>query len=259
MQSMTKSGIKKNKGLCKNNPFFIWNCQKLCLPLYQQNKLITTKTIKTMTEKDVMFRVLYNPTTKEVYTNPEGNVYDIILIIDDDMKHLLNEGYIIKEVTENGIEGTLNYAETFCYCDRCGKLFLQDDLSFTDEGAPYCSKCYELYETYDVYFQCLGLDIISRGDYESMSCPMYAGEFDDDEMTELAEKIYLCLTNDYRYTDKDLEKYFNDKTAKIDYDLDMAFWREMENIAIKMGMRYYEDMTDEEYEEISKKYGHKLV
>jgi hypothetical protein len=106
---------------------------------------------------------------------------------------------------------------------------------------------------YNTYFQCLGLDIVSRGDYESMPCPMYAGEFDNDKMAELAEKIYLCLTNQYRYTDKDLEKYFNDQTAKIDYDLDMVFWREMENIAIEMGMRYYEDMTDEEYNEINKK------
>ena len=212
-----------------------------------------------MTEKDVMFRVLYNPTTKEIYTNPEGNVYDIILTIDDDMKHLLNEGYIIKEVTENGIDDTLNYTETFCYCDRCGKLFLQDDLSFTDEGAPYCSKCYELYETYDIYFQCLGLDIVSRGDYESMYCPMYAGEFDDEKMTELARLIYQMLNSNYGYTDRELEKYFNDPSANIDEDLDMAFWREMEEIAVQMGMRYYEDMTDEEFEEISKKYGHKFA
>ena len=220
-----------------------------------------------MTEKDVMFRVLYNPNTKEVYTNPEGNVYDFDFFSEletaskdfPDIKNAIDNGYIVKEVTENCIEDSLNYAETFCHCDRCGKLFLQDDLSFTDEGAPYCSKCYELYETYDIYFQCLGLDIVSRGDYENMPAPMYAGEFDDDKMAELAEKIYLCLTNDYRYTDKDLEKYFNDQTAKIDYDLDMAFWREMENIAIEMGMRYYEDMTDEEFEEISKKYGHKFA
>ena len=220
-----------------------------------------------MIEKNVMFRVLYNPNTKEVYTNPEGNVYDFDFLSEletaskdyPDIKNAIDNGYIAKEVTENGIEGSLNYAETFCYCDRCGKLFLQDDLSFTDEGAPYCSKCYELYETYDTYFQCLGLDIVSRGDYESMPAPMYAGEFDDDKMTELAEKIYLCLTNEYDYTDKDLEKYFNDQTAIIDYDLDMAFWREMENIAIEMGMRYYEDMTDEEFEEISKKYGHKFA
>jgi len=79
-------------------------------------------------------------------------------------------------------------------------------------------------------------------------------------MTELAEKIYLCLSNEYNYSNEDLEKYFNyNPNDLIDYDLDMAFWREMENIAIKMGMRYYEDMTDEEFEEISKKYGHKLV
>ena len=103
-----------------------------------------------------------------------------------------------------------------------------------------------------MYFQCLGLDIVSRGDYEGMSSPMYAGEFDDDKMTELAEKIYLCLTNEYRYTDKELEKYFNDMSANVDEDLDNAFWREMENIAVNMGRRYYEDMTDEEYQEICK-------
>ena len=220
-----------------------------------------------MTEKDVMFRVLYNPNTKEVYTNPEGNVYDFDFFSEletaskdfPDIKNAIDNGYIVKEVTENGIEDSLNYAETFCSCDRCGKLFLQDDLSFTDEGAPYCSKCYELYETYDIYFQCLGLDIVSRGDYESMSCPMYAGEFDDEKMTELARLIYQMLNSNYGYTDRELEKYFNDPSANIDEDLDMAFWREMEEIAVQMGMRYYEDMTDEEFEEISKKYGHKFA
>ena len=216
-----------------------------------------------MTEKDVMFRVLYNPNTKEVYTNPEGNVYDVYLpIIDKERglyEELLKEGYIIKEVTEYGIEDSLNYVETFCYCDRCGKLFLQDNLSFTDEGAPYCSKCYELYETYDTYFHCLGLDIVSRGDYENMPAPMYAGEFDDEKMAELARLIYQMLNSNYGYTDRELEKYFNDPSANIDEDLNIAFWREMEEIAVQMGMRYYEDMTDEEFEEISKKYGHKFA
>lgn len=200
-----------------------------------------------------MFTVLYNPTTKDIYLNQDGSVYEWF----NDNKlyeKLSKEGYILKDVTENGVGYTLSYNETFCHCDRCGKLFLQDDLSFTDEGAPYCSKCYELYETYDTYFHCLGLPIISRGDYESMPAPMYAGEFDDDQMTELAERIYLCLSNEYSYSKEDLEKYFNNNPNDlIDYDLDMAFWREMENIAIKMGMRYYEDMTDEEYNKIIKK------
>lgn len=200
-----------------------------------------------------MFTVLYNPTTKDIYLNQDGSVYEWL----NDNKlyeKLSKEGYILKDVTENGVGYTLSYTETFCHCDRCGKLFLQDDLSFTDEGAPYCSKCYADYETYDTYFHCLGLPIISRGDYESMPAPMYAGEFDDDQMTELAERIYLCLSNEYSYSKEKLEKYFNyNPNDLVDYDLDMAFWREMENIAIEMGMRYYEDMTDEEYNEIIKK------
>lgn len=200
-----------------------------------------------------MFTVLYNPTTKDIYLNQDGSVYEWF----NDNKlyeKLSKEGYILKDVTENGVGYTLSYTETFCHCDRCGKLFLQDDLSFTDEGAPYCSKCYELHETYDTYFHCLGLPIISRGDYESMPAPMYAGEFDDDQMTELAERIYLCLSNEYSYSKEDLEKYFNyNPNDLVDYGLDMAFWREMENIAIEMGMRYYEDMTDEEYNKIIKK------
>ena len=213
--------------------------------------------------EQIMFTVFYNPITKDIYRNPEGNVYDFYAPIIDEERELYEElskkGYILKDVTEHGVGYTLSYAETFCYCDRCGKLFLQDDLSFTDKGAPYCSKCYELYETYDVCFQCLGLDIVSRGDYEGMPAPMYAGEFDDDKMTELAKKIYLCLTNEYGYSDKDLEKYFNDMSANVDEDLEDAFWREMEEIAVQMGMRYYEDMTDEEYEEISKKHKEKFA
>ena len=232
-----------------------------------------------MTEKDVMFRVLYNPTTKEVYTNPEGNVYEFNFISElktaikdyPDIKNAMDNGYEVFAVVENytpilnsSFDDIFNkhylvYAETFCYCDSCGKLFLQDDLSFSDKGAPYCSKCYERYETYDVYFQCLGLDIVSRGDYEGMACPMYAGEFDDDKMAELARLIYQMLNTNYGYTDKELEKYFNDMSANVDEDLDIAFWREMEEIAVQMGMRYYEDMTDEEYEEISKKHKEKFA
>ena len=225
-----------------------------------------------MTEKDVMFRVLYNPTTEEVYTNSKGNVYDFNSISElktaskncPNIKNAMDNGYEVFAVVENytpilnsSFDDVFNkhylvYAETFCCCDNCGKLFLQNDMSFTDDGAPYCCDCYANNEKYNTYFKCLGLDIVSRGDYESMSAPMYAGEFDDDTMTELAERIYLCLSNEYSYSNEDLKKYFNNNNSNelIDYDLDMVFWREMENIAIEMGMHYYEDMTDEEYKKI---------
>ena len=32
--------------------------------------------------------------------------------------------------------------------------------------------------------------VITRGDYESMPCPMYAHEFNDEQMEELVEYIY---------------------------------------------------------------------
>ena len=202
--------------------------------------------------EQIMFTVFYNPITKDIYRNQDDSVYE--WVNDNNLyEKLSKEGYILKDVTESGIGYTLSYVETFCHCDRCGKLFLQDDLSFTDKGAPYCSKCYDFYETYEVYFHCLGLPIVSRGDYEGLPCPMYAFEFDDDQMSELARLIYQMLNSQYGYTDRELEKYFNDQTANIDEDLDKAFWKEMEEIAVQMGMRYYEDMSEEEYNEVCNK------
>ena len=202
--------------------------------------------------EEIMFTVFYNPITKDIYRNQDDSVYE--WVNDNNLyEKLSKEGYILKDVTESGIGYTLSYVETFCHCDKCGKLFLQDDLSFTDKGAPYCSKCYDFYETYEVYFHCLGLPIVSRGDYEGLPCPMYAFEFDDDQMSELARLIYQMLNSQYGYTDRELEKYFNDQTANIDEDLDKAFWKEMEEIAVQMGMRYYEDMSEEEYNEVCNK------
>lgn len=214
--------------------------------------------------QDIMFQVFYNPNTKEVYTNDKGVVIECEECSKETIKELADKGYFCINVVDkrypiydtefNDVfdKFCLVYAEHFCHCDSCGEMFLQDELSFTDKGAPYCSKCYERYETYDVYFQCLGLDIVSRGDYEGLPCPMYAGEFDDEKMSELARLIYQMLNSNYRYTNKELEKYFNDPSANVDEDLDNAFWKEMEEIAVRMGMRYYEDMSEEEYNNLCK-------
>ena len=214
---------------------------------------------------NIMFQVFYNPNTKEVYTNDKGVVLEYDDASVEMVKELADKGYYCMNVVDSRfliLDSEFNnvfdkfclvYGEHFCCCDSCGEMFLQDDLSFSDKGAPYCSKCYERYETYDVYFQCLGLDIVSRGDYEGMSMPMYAGEFDDDQMNELARLIYQMLNSNYGYTEEDLEDYFNHNNPNKDEDLDNAFWKEMEEIAVQMGMRYYEDMTDEEYNELKQK------
>ena len=62
-----------------------------------------------MTEKDVMFRVLYNPNTKEVYTNPGGDVYEFNSISGlktaiknyPDIKNAMDNGYEVFAVVEN--------------------------------------------------------------------------------------------------------------------------------------------------------------
>lgn len=41
--------------------------------------------------------------------------------------------------------------------------------------------------------------VITRGDYESMPCPMYAHEFNDEKMEELVKYIYDTLRVCYGY------------------------------------------------------------
>lgn len=106
---------------------------------------------------------------------------------------------------------------------------------------------------YDTYFQCEGLDIVSRGDYESMPSPMYAGEFDDEKMQNLADEIYHSLRYEYGYSEDELRDFFTNPDAVENEKMSGHFWIEMETIAVNMGMRYYEDMTEEEYNAISEK------
>lgn len=107
---------------------------------------------------NIMFQVFYNPNTKEVYTNDKG----VILEYDDDsaemVKELADKGYFCINVVDSRFpiydsefndvfdKFCLVYGEHFCVCDMCGQMFLQNDLTFTDNGAPYCNDCYNLSE-----------------------------------------------------------------------------------------------------------------
>lgn len=104
--------------------------------------------------------------------------------------------------------------------------------------------------SYDTYFKFRGLDIVSRGDYDGMPSPMHAGEFDDEKMQKLAKEIYQTLRYDYGYSDDELNDFFTNPDAVENEKMCGHFWIEMENIAANMGMRYYEDMTEEEYNAI---------
>ena len=78
---------------------------------------------------------------------------------------------------------------------------------------------------------------ISRNDYESFPCSMIAFNWTDEEMTNLANKI----KNNLPPYDEDFED-----------EAEGDFWLVMESTACDMGMKYYEDLSDEEYENILK-------
>jgi hypothetical protein len=109
-------------------------------------------------------------------------------------------------------------------------------------------------------FSVNGIEVICRGDYEGLPCPMCALEFSDDEMQRIANFIYDAMLNDYDFSESVIALYFKNpmelenENYELCEDMDLAFWREMEEIAVSEGMRYYEDMTNDEYKAIIKKY-----
>ena len=76
---------------------------------------------------------------------------------------------------------------------------------------------------------------ISRGDYEGMPDPMLAWTWSDERMAELAKNIATELA---QYS------YANEGKDALQEEQDDAFWKEMENCAVRMGMEYYEDFDD---------------
>ena len=84
---------------------------------------------------------------------------------------------------------------------------------------------------------------ITRGDYEGLPCPMIAFTWTDDNMEALAKNIAVELSK-YRYSSSDEETLQEEK--------DDAFWKEMENCAVSMGMAYYEDLSEFECDNISR-------
>lgn len=73
---------------------------------------------------------------------------------------------------------------------------------------------------------------ISRADYENMPCSMAARDWTDEQMLALADAIA-----------QELKNYSFDVTSNYyEEDLEEAFWKEMEDCAVRMGMQYYEDL-----------------
>jgi hypothetical protein len=96
----------------------------------------------------------------------------------------------------------------------------------------------------DKQFYCNGLSVC-RGDYESMPCPMYTAEITDEQMQWLINTIYDVLVSQYYFDEEDVKKYIKGEIEdyRLGEDIDTAFWKEMEDIAVvDLKMLYYEDI-----------------
>lgn len=80
---------------------------------------------------------------------------------------------------------------------------------------------------------------IAREDYENMPCPLIAFTWSDEKMQDLANKIEKELCP-YDVTDKE--------------GMEDDFWATMENVAVRNGMGYYEDLTDDELDQLNEQW-----
>ena len=94
---------------------------------------------------------------------------------------------------------------------------------------------------------------ITRYDFESMPCPMFAKELGDDVMKKIAETAYEYLIG-IGWEDSQVSKYLGarkqkvsefDATETIEMDaIEADFYQFIEKAAIENGMRYYEDIKE---------------
>lgn len=94
---------------------------------------------------------------------------------------------------------------------------------------------------------------ITRYDFESMPCSMFAKEIGDDVMQKIAETAYGYLIG-VGWEDSQVTKYFGDRKQKvsefdsteiIEFDaIEADFFKFIEKAAIENGMRYYEDIEE---------------
>ena len=92
--------------------------------------------------------------------------------------------------------------------------------------------------------------VINRNDFEDAPCPMNCDKISDKQMKLIAKMIYENLCSYYYFGKEDVDNYFN-KTLTEENNcslwnlIDEAFLTEEEELFVKFGGVYYEDMEDE--------------
>ena len=101
-----------------------------------------------------------------------------------------------------------------------------------------------------VYYSYRGISV-SRADWESASCAMYCDEISDEDMGKIPQRLYNILVD--AFGTREVQNYIEKGEEYKDfYEVDDFRSREEENLFLEYGGRYYEDMTDEEYDNLPK-------
>ena len=101
-----------------------------------------------------------------------------------------------------------------------------------------------------VYYSYRGISV-SRADWESASCAMYCDEISDEDMGKIPQRLYNILVDVFGTSA--VQNYIKKGHGYKDFDkVDEIRWREEESLFLEFGGRYYEDMTDEEYDNLPK-------
>ena len=102
-----------------------------------------------------------------------------------------------------------------------------------------------------VYYSYRGISV-SRADWESASCAMYCDEISDEDMGKIPQRLYNILVD--AFGTREVQNYIKNGQDYKDFDkVDEIRWYAEEALFLDYGGRYYEDMTDDEYDNLPKK------
>lgn len=110
-----------------------------------------------------------------------------------------------------------------------------------------------------------GTITITRGEYEDLMIPMIAEEFSDEQMQKLVDNINLSMRSDYdekqlgwlwAYRNIGAENGLTDEQIRFADKMSEREFEYFERCATELGMRYWEDLDDDEYETLKYRIEH---
>ena len=101
-----------------------------------------------------------------------------------------------------------------------------------------------------VYYSYRGISV-SKADWESAACGIYCDEISDEDMGKIPQRLYNILVD--AFGTRSVQNYIKKGQDYKGFDkVDEVRWSAEETLFLDYGGRYYEDMTDDEYDNLPK-------